>query len=399
MLAHFKRPLNAQRIPSLTRSLYRFPLDSDINITKRGETKIISGSGGRSSRTGYTATVFGGTGFLGKMLVAKLAKHGTITICPYRNETSMRQLKVNGDLGVVNFIEFDVRNLQSIEDSLCKSDIVFNLIGSQSNTKNFTMADSNIEATRRIAKLAKEFNVPRFIQVSSYNANPDSPSIFYATKGIAEQVVREIIPDSTIVRPGPMYGRNSFFMNELLPLRVFGGNVLFKKQVYPTHAIQVAQALEKIGYDDSTAGKTYELNGTEKYSKNELREMIKYITHVGMTGYFEAAVGWYLPATPLMIKSWCYLNGLLNPDMDSLNSDSFTRAQLDQILDPNALGYSDLGMKPDELADWLYTYVRPRIIASSQIKNRTVYDRDEVEKLRDYVNTPKDSFDLLSMKG
>ena len=26
-------------------------------------------------------------------------------------------------------------------------------------------------------------------------------------KGIAEQVVRDIIPDTTIVRPAPMYGR------------------------------------------------------------------------------------------------------------------------------------------------------------------------------------------------
>ncbi|GMF60280.1 unnamed protein product [[Candida] boidinii] len=100
------------------RTMYTHPLTSDINITKSGKTNIAIGQGGRSSRTGYTATVFGSTGFLGRFLVSKLAKHGTVTVCPYRNETAKRQLKVNGDLGVVNFVEVDIRNLESIENSV-----------------------------------------------------------------------------------------------------------------------------------------------------------------------------------------------------------------------------------------------------------------------------------------
>ena len=60
-------------------------------------------------------------------------------------------------------------------------------------------------------------NVPRYIHVSSYNADPNSESVFYATKGIAEQVVRDIIPDTTIVRPAPMYGREDSLLNYLGP--------------------------------------------------------------------------------------------------------------------------------------------------------------------------------------
>lgn len=47
-------------IPRLTvpcRSLYTSVLDSDINITKNGKVNLSVGPGGRSSRTGYTATV------------------------------------------------------------------------------------------------------------------------------------------------------------------------------------------------------------------------------------------------------------------------------------------------------------------------------------------------------
>lgn len=56
------------------RNIYRFPLKSDVNITKTGKTKIAIGQGGRSSRTGYTVSVFGGSGFLGRIITSKLAK-------------------------------------------------------------------------------------------------------------------------------------------------------------------------------------------------------------------------------------------------------------------------------------------------------------------------------------
>lgn len=393
-----KLALNASRAVQQvqqSRNVYRFPLESDINITKSGKVKIAQGLGGRHSRTGYQVSVFGGSGFLGKILVSKLAKHGTLTIAPFRNGRSKRHLKVNGDLGVVNFHEFDIRNLKSIEESVAHSDVVVNLLGSHLNTKNFSMADANIEGSNRIAKIAKDYGVDRFVQVSSYNADPNSPSEFFATKGITEQVVREHYPDATIVRPAPMYGRNSRFLNEMLSLKVFGGNILYRQEVYPTHVEQVAQALEKIVYDDSTSGKTYELYGNERYSKAELREMIKYMIHLNQYGFFPAASGYNMPAPEIVVQGWCLLNEYLNPSLEAWNYDNYRRSTLHQVHDPSALTYKDLGIVPDELADWLYKYVKPHILASSQAKNRTVYGKEEVLKLRDYVNSPKNRLDLF----
>ncbi|KAF6014006.1 hypothetical protein HII12_001507, partial [Brettanomyces bruxellensis] len=137
---------------------------------------------GRSSRTGYTVSVFGGSGFLGRIITSKLAKHGTLVVAPWRNSRSMRHLKVNGDLGVVNYHEWDLRNVRSIEESVAHADVVINLVGSELNTKNFSMADANIEGSRRIAEAAKKYGVDRFIQVSSYNANPKSESEFSQPK-------------------------------------------------------------------------------------------------------------------------------------------------------------------------------------------------------------------------
>lgn len=385
----------SQRSLAAARAVHRFPLQSDIAITKSGKTKITSGLGGRSSRTGFQVSVFGGTGFLGKITTAKLAKHGTHVVAPFRNGRSKRHLKVNGDLGVVNFHEFDIRNLRSIEESVAHSDVVINLIGSQQNTKNFSMHDANVEATNRIAKIAKDYGVDKFIQVSSYNADVNSPSEFFATKGMGEQVAREHYSDAVILRPAPMFGRNSPFLNELLPIKIFGGNIIYRQEVYPTHVEQVAQALEKVVYDDSTYGKTYELYGKERYSKLELREILKYMTHINQYGFYTAASGYHMPAPEIAVQAWCFLNEKLNPMMDAHNYDTYVRSSIHQHIDPNALTYADLGIQSDDLADWIYKYVKPHIQSSSQAKNRTVYGREEFLKLRDYVNTPKNGLDLF----
>jgi NADH dehydrogenase (ubiquinone) 1 alpha subcomplex subunit 9 len=93
-----------------------------------------------------------------------------------------RHLKVTGDLGRVNFVEFDLRNTQSIEESVRHSDIVINLIGRKYPTKNFSLSEVHLEGTERIAEAVAKYDVDRFIQVSSYNADPNSTSEFFTTK-------------------------------------------------------------------------------------------------------------------------------------------------------------------------------------------------------------------------
>lgn len=105
-----------------------------------------------------------------------------MVVIPFREEMAKRHLKLTGDLGRVNFFEFDLRNTQSIEESVRHSDIVFNLIGRKYPTKNFNYHDVHVEGTERIAEAVAKYDVDRFIHVSSYNADPRSPSAFFRTK-------------------------------------------------------------------------------------------------------------------------------------------------------------------------------------------------------------------------
>jgi NADH dehydrogenase (ubiquinone) 1 alpha subcomplex subunit 9 len=164
-------------IPPLTRRRHL----SDLAITRTGKP-IIRVQGGRSALGGHTATVFGATGFLGRYIVSRLARQGCTVVVPFRDDMGKRHLKVTGDLGRVVFTEFDLRNTQSIEESVRHSDIVFNLIGRKYPTKNFSFHDVHVEGTERIAEAVAKYDCDRFIQVSSYNADLNSPSEFFRTK-------------------------------------------------------------------------------------------------------------------------------------------------------------------------------------------------------------------------
>jgi NADH dehydrogenase (ubiquinone) 1 alpha subcomplex subunit 9 len=176
-----QKALRATSRSSLVPTTQRRTLYSDVVITRTGKP-IIRQQGGRSSLGGYTATVFGATGFLGRYIVNRLARRGCQVVVPFREEMSKRHLKPTGDLGRVTFMEWDARNTQSIEESVRHSDIVFNLVGRNYPTKRFSLMEANVESTERIAEAVAKYDVDRFIHVSSYNADENSPSEFFRAK-------------------------------------------------------------------------------------------------------------------------------------------------------------------------------------------------------------------------
>ena len=49
-------------------------------------------------------------------------------------------------------------------------------------TRNFDLEDVHVEGAERIADAVAKYDVDRFIHVSSYNADLNSPSEFFRTK-------------------------------------------------------------------------------------------------------------------------------------------------------------------------------------------------------------------------
>jgi NADH dehydrogenase (ubiquinone) 1 alpha subcomplex subunit 9 len=335
---------------------------ADVHITRTGKP-IIRVQGGRSSLGGHTATVFGATGFLGRYLVNRLARAGCTVVVPFREEQIKRHLKVTGDLGRVVFIvrrsriplrikliysqEYDLRNKDSIEASVRHSDIVYNLIGRDYATKNFSFEDVHVWGAQRVAEAVAKYDVDRYVHVSSHSVSKDSPSDFYRTKYRGEQVARELFPETTIVRPAPMFGWEDRLLNVLAgPASFFTSNHL-RQSLYPVHAIDVAKGLEKMMYDDSTASQTYELYGPQKFTMHEIADLV----------------------SKEVIKKGRHTNipkALRQPLLEALNKviwwpvgsgDEVEREFIDQTIDASAKTFKDLGIDPVTMESVMYSYL------------------------------------------
>ncbi|MCJ1351673.1 MAG: NADH-ubiquinone oxidoreductase 40 kDa subunit [Icmadophila ericetorum] len=322
-------------------------LVQDVAITRTGKP-IIRVQGGRSALGGHTATVFGATGFLGRYIVNRLARQGCTVVVPFREEMAKRYLKVAGDLGRVVFTEYDLRNTASIEESVRHSDIVYNLVGRSYPTKNFTLEDVHVEGAERIAEAVAKYDVDRFVHVSSYNARKDSSSEFFRTKARGEEVVRSIFPETTIVRPGPLFGFEDKLLNKLAGVtNLFTANHM-QERFWPVHAIDVGQALEVMLHDDNTASQTYELYGPTNYSMAEIaelvdREIIKHRRHINVPKRI------LKPIANLVNKGLWWTQ---------MSADGVEREFIDQKIDSTAKTFKDLGIEPAELSSLTYHYLQ-----------------------------------------
>lgn len=81
--------------------------------------------------------------------------------------------------------------------------------------RNFKYNDVHVDGAERIAKIAAQAGVPRFIHVSHLNAAADSTSAFYKSKAEGEVKVKAAYPNATIVRPAAMFGYEDRFLNNM----------------------------------------------------------------------------------------------------------------------------------------------------------------------------------------
>lgn len=95
-------------------------------------------------------------------------------IIPHRcDRYDILPLKLCGDLGQVLFHPWDLRDDESIIKCIRYSNVVVNLVGKEYETRNYDLYDVHVEGARKLARLAKQCNVERFVHVSCLNADPN----------------------------------------------------------------------------------------------------------------------------------------------------------------------------------------------------------------------------------
>ncbi len=228
--------------------------------------------------TARIVTVFGGSGFIGRYLVQRLARHGWIVRVAVRRPDRALFLKPMGAVGQITPIAASLRNEGSIAAAVTGADAVVNLVGILYGRGADSFAAIHVEGAARVARAAQAAGAARFVQMSALGADADSPAEYGRSKAAGERAVRAVIPAAGIVRPSIVFGPEDDFFNRFATMARFlpalpligGGRTLFQ----PVYVGDVADALLRLVEDPATAGKTYELGGPRVYSFRALLELM-----------------------------------------------------------------------------------------------------------------------------
>src|SRR5207302_10660112 len=195
-----------------------------------------------------------------------------------RNAAAAKFLELKGDVGQVGLVNIAIGNETVLAAFVANQDSVVNLVGilHESGAQRFDLVHH--VAPARLARLAREAGVERFIHISAIGADPRSTSAYARTKAAGEEAVRDAFPTATILRPSVVFGPEDQFFNRfaalatispVLPL-IGGGETRFQ----PVYVGNVADAVVRCLDDPATAGRTYELGGPKIYSFRALMELL-----------------------------------------------------------------------------------------------------------------------------
>ena len=228
-------------------------------------------------------TVFGGSGFIGRHLVKRLASTGDRVCGAVRDIEAARFLKPMGDVGQVVPLAANIRDDGSVRTAVQGADAVVISVGVLFNRGPQTFESIHVAAAERVAHAAKEAGAARLIHISALGADAHSDSAYARSKAEGEARVRKAFPGATIVRPGVVFGAEDQFFNRfaalarLVPaLPVFGRGLwdAGSSRMQPVFVGDVAEAIVRILDEPATAGEVYQLGGPQVYTYREIMELI-----------------------------------------------------------------------------------------------------------------------------
>ncbi len=153
------------------------------------------------ARADRVATVFGGTGFVGRQVVRELAARGITVKVATRVPESAYFLKPCGAVGQIVPVRCAYSDSKSIRGAVEGSDLVVNCIGilyERGKRARFQRAHADVPAV--IAKACADQNVRRFVHVSALGCDK-ATSKYARSKYEGEHAVLSNFPAATIVRP------------------------------------------------------------------------------------------------------------------------------------------------------------------------------------------------------
>jgi uncharacterized protein YbjT (DUF2867 family) len=296
------------------------------------------------------ATVFGGSGFIGRYVVRRLARAGKTIRVAVRNTEQALFLKTAGRIGQIVPLHAPVTDDAAVKRAVEGADWVVNLVGVLTESRAASFQAIHVDAAARVARAAAAAGVKRFVHLSAIGADPAGDSRYAASKGDGEAAVRAAFPGATILRPSIVFGpEDNFFnrfagMSRMLPfMPVIEGAT----RMQPVYVGDVADAVLAALQSDDAIGNTYQLGGPKVWL---FVDLLAYILKV--TGRDLSLVNMPVPLIRLQACLLELLPGKL------LTRDQLKMLARDNVVASNAPGLSDLGISPTAVEQIVPDYLR-----------------------------------------
>lgn len=291
---------------------------------------------------GALVTVIGGSGFLGRYIVQKLAEAGFRVRVAVRHPQQALFLKPLGALGQIQLVRGDIRSDALMSAAFAGAEAGINLVGILDESGGQKFAAVQAEGAGRAARAAAAAGIERYVQVSAIGADASSRVPYARTKAEGEAAVRAALPSAVILRPSLVVGPEDQFLNRfagmarLSPvLPVICGDSRFQ----PVFVQDVAlAALNALTHADA-AGKTYELGGPEVLSFRAILQMINRETRHNRR----------LMEVPSGLASLMARAGDVLPFMP-MTSDQLAMLGRDNVVAAGSPGLTELGVTPTPMA-------------------------------------------------
>ncbi|WP_296945578.1 complex I NDUFA9 subunit family protein [uncultured Massilia sp.] len=293
-----------------------------------------------------SVVLFGGTGFIGGHLAARLAEHDLTIVVPTRHEGhATRLLPLPGVDVVAARVGEGAEGDAALRRLVAGRDAVINLVGILHSRRGDPYGPDfrrvHVDLPRRIVDACAREGVPRYLHMSALGADPRGPSMYQRSKADGEAAAHgrpEVA--ATVFRPSVVFGPDDQFLNmfarlqrhlPVVPLACAGA------RFQPVYVGDVAEAFVRALLDPHAAGKTYELGGPQAYTLAELVRLAgrwsgherRVVALPDALARLQARLFELLPGTPLITRD----------NLDSMRVDNIVRP------DTQALTAAALGIK------------------------------------------------------
>ncbi len=293
--------------------------------------------------------ISGGTGFVGRNLVERLAEAGKHVTCIVRPTRRMPRLPWET---TVDVIPVSLDDLDALEDVMRTAHTVIHLVSAQWWGSPDDLRRIDLETTERVVEAAKAARIGRIMIISVLGADRTSAYPLLRIKGQVEEVVRDSGLPHTIFRVGIVFGPGDVFVNGIaMALRL---NPIFfpipgegETLLHPLWIGDLVEAILNSLENLDTVDRTLEIGGPEYLTYQQTVRTVMRVSRAPRI---------LISLPPFLLRNAAELAGQILPN-------PIITPQWFDILAANRTAELDsmsryFGIRPARFEDTLMTYMR-----------------------------------------